>query len=119
MTGATSSAAARFAGSETSESVPKAAAATGALPIVAAAVRANGSLTSGGAPRDSNSERRGEASSPIAATAAKLSCQPTCSEANGSIASVTTAASSNAYQRELGRDASAATNPAAPITPAR
>ena len=40
-------------------------------------------------------------------------------QARGSSASVTTAASRSAYQRELGLPASAATSPAAPIAPAR
>ncbi len=55
----------------------------------------------------------------IPATAAKLSCQPMSPAARGSSARVTQAASASAYQRDRGRLASAATIPAAPITPAR
>ena len=52
-------------------------------------------------------------------TAAKLSCQPTSPAARGSRPRVTAAASRSTYQRDRGRSASAATIPAAPITPAR
>ena len=55
----------------------------------------------------------------IPITAAKLSCQPASPLVRGLIASVTKAASRIAYQRERGRPASAATTPAAPMTPAR
>jgi hypothetical protein len=55
----------------------------------------------------------------MAATAAKLSCQPTSSTARGLSASVTAVASNSACQRAAGRPASTATTPAAPMTPAR
>ena len=55
----------------------------------------------------------------IPATAAKESCQPGSVHARGFQASVATAASRSAYQREAGRDAAIATTPARPITPAR
>ena len=52
-------------------------------------------------------------------TAANDSCQPGSPALRGFQASVTTAASSSAYQREAGREAPMAASPARPITPAR
>ena len=119
VTGATAGAARRFAGSATSDTVPKTAAPTGAVPSVAAQVTAPASATARGTPRRTSTPLIRAASTVIAVTAAKLSCQPGSSRAAGSSASVTAAASSSACQRAAGRDASVATTAAAPITPAR
>src|SRR5262249_62225271 len=51
--------------------------------------------------------------------AERLGGEPTGAEERGLMVRVTAAASSTAYHRERGRSASAATSPAAPITPAR
>ena len=119
ITGATAGAARRFAGSEASETCSKCSAISGAVASVAAAVTAIASATGPGtrARRSASPQRGTSASRPT--TAAKDSCQPGSPEARGLTASVTTAASPSAYQREAGRPASAATSPAAPITPAR
>ena len=109
-----------------SEATPKSAAIRGAVARVAAIVTAAPSATarrqpwtSTRPPSASSASRTGAANSMIPTTAAKLSCQPGSPVARGLIASVTAAASRAAYQRERGRPASAATTPAAPITPAR
>ena len=119
ITGATAGAAARFAGSEASETCSKCSAISGAVAIVAAAVTAAASASGPGtrARRSASRHRGASASSP--ATAANDSCHPGSPDARGLSASVATAASPSAYQRDAGRPASAATSPAQPITPAR
>ena len=119
MIGATAGAAARLAGSDASETCSKWNAISGAVAIVAAAVTAAASASGPGrrARRRPSRQRGASASRPT--TAANESCHPTSPEARGLSASVTTAASPSAYQRDAGRPASAATSPATPITPAR
>ena len=119
ITGATAGAATRLAGSEASETCSKCSAISGAVASVAAAVTAIASASGPGtrARRSASPQRGTSASSP--ATAANESCQPGSPDARGLSASVTAAARPSAYQRDAGRPASAATSPAAPITPAR
>jgi hypothetical protein len=123
IAGATAGAARMFAGSAAGENWSKAAAISGAVATVAATVTATASANARRAdPRTASpeiSEISRLAQSMIPITAAKLSCQPTSPSAPGFTARVRHAASSTAYQRERGRSASAATSPAAPITPAR
>ena len=119
MAGATAGAASTLAGSETSEAWPKWAAISGAVPSVAAPVRAVASARPRGSPRRTRPSRTRGASSRMASTAAKLSCQPTSCTARGLTESVTAVASRNACQRAAGRPASTATTAAAPMTPAR
>ena len=119
MTGATTGAASRLAGSEASDTCSKWNARSGAVATVAATVIAVASATGSGRPRRASSARSGGASSSSPATAANESCQPGSPAARGFSTSVTAAASPSAYQRDAGRPASAATRPAIPITPAR
>ena len=113
ITGASAGTATRFAGSETTETVPKWSAISGAVASVAEIVSAAASASARRQPprvRPGEQPPRAERSTGrIPATAAKLSCQPMSPAARGSSASVTQAASSSAYQRERGRPASAAT----------
>ena len=118
MIGATAGAASRLAGSDASDTCSKWNASSGAVPTVAATVIAAASATGPGITR-SNTTRSGGHSTSSATTAANDSCQPGSDEARGLSASVTAAARPIAYQRDAGRPASAATSPAAPITPAR
>ena len=120
ITGATAGAATRLAGSEASETCSKCSAISGAVASVAAAVTAIASASRPGQPRAAQrlapARARARAGPP---TAAKESCQPGSPDARGLTASVTAAARPSAYQRDAGRPASAATSPAAPMTPAR
>uniref|UniRef100_A0A6J5Z159 Unannotated protein n=1 Tax=freshwater metagenome TaxID=449393 RepID=A0A6J5Z159_9ZZZZ len=115
VAGATAAAAARLAGSETRLTVPNAAALIGAVPTVAAAVSESGPLTGAGSPRRSSATCSGPERIPIAATAAKLSCQPGSRRIAGLSVRLTVAASSSEYQRALGLDAAEATSAAAPM----
>jgi len=119
ITGAIAGAASRLAGSETAENCSKWKASRGAVPSVAAKAIATASATGAGTRRRRSRALRGAVANAIETTAAKLSCQPGSPLARGLSSSVAAAASSNAYQREAGRPASAATVVAAPITPAR
>ena len=118
ITGAIAAAARRLAGRAASETCSKCIAISGAVPIVAATVIAATSATGPGTARAST-PRSGGPSASSATTAANDSCQPGSPATRGLSASVTAAASPSAYQRCDGRPASAATRPAAPITPAR
>ena len=118
ITGAIAAAASRLAGRAASDTCWKCSAISGAVPTVAAIVMAATSATGSGI-RRASTPRSGGASASSATTAANESCQPGSPTARGFSASVTAAASPSAYQRCAGRPASAATRPAAPITPAR
>ncbi len=102
MIGATAGAAARLAGSDASETCSKWNAISGAVATVAAAVTAAASASGPGtrARRSASRQRGASASSPT--TAANDSCHPTSPDARGFSASVTTAASPSAYQRDAG-----------------
>ena len=114
---ATAGMATTLAGSPDRETVSKWCASSGAVPIVAATVRATPSASGPGS--DASDERNRPPMAMIEITAAKESCQPGSAVTRGLSARVTTAASSSAYHRDDGRAAPRATRPAAPMTPAR
>ena len=123
IAGATAGAASTLAGRAAGENWSKASAIRGAVATVAEAVTATASARARRAelrsvpPAIAAANRLAQSMIPI--TAAKLSCQPTSPSARGLIARVIAAASRTAYQRDRGRSARAAINPAAPMTPAR
>jgi hypothetical protein len=111
ITGATAGSAAMFAGIETSGTASKCSASSGVVAMLATAVSQRAPAMG---PRGAN----GRAAT-IPATAANDSCQPASPATRGFAASVRTAASSSAYEAEVGREAESATSPAPPMTAAR
>ncbi len=89
MTGATTAAASRLAGSDASETCSKCSAISGAVAMVAATVIAATSATGPGTRRRVSAPRRRGASASRPATAANESCQPGSPTASGLSASVT------------------------------
>ena len=106
MTGATAGSAARFAGIDTSGTASKCSASSGVVAMLATAVSQRAPATG---PRGANGR-----AARIPATAENESCQPASPATRGFAASVTTAASSSAYDADAGREAESATKPGRP-----